>query len=147
MAGGWITINGTHVMVDGGGRVVSGPASLRGGGGGSSKGTNRGSSAKGSAPSVSSQASNLASAYKSKSTPIADKQAIQALGSDSESIKSALTKAHSAEGYTSGAFQGADAANLAKRISKLTGENYTIEKVTEKGFMGYNFSKNVLKAT
>ena len=33
MAGGWITINGTHVMVDGGGKVVVGPGSLRSGGG------------------------------------------------------------------------------------------------------------------
>ena len=39
MAGGWITINGTHVQIDGSGKVVSGPARLRGGGGssGSSK--------------------------------------------------------------------------------------------------------------
>ncbi len=51
--GGWITIKGTHVMIDGGGRIVAGPGRLTGGssnegsgssGGGSSTGSSKNSS-------------------------------------------------------------------------------------------------------
>lgn len=43
--GGWITINGTHVQINGAGKIVAGPARLTGGGGGSnSEGSNDGNS-------------------------------------------------------------------------------------------------------
>ncbi|MBR5823737.1 MAG: hypothetical protein IKY67_06310 [Paludibacteraceae bacterium] len=50
--GGWITINGTHVMIDGSGTVVHGPSALKSGSGGSSdkKSSNKKSSEKSKSP-------------------------------------------------------------------------------------------------
>ena len=59
MAGGWITINGTHVMVNGAGKIVAGPARLTGGG-------SKGSGGSGSAISEKQQTEALAALEKLK---------------------------------------------------------------------------------
>ena len=87
-----------------------------------------------------SQVANLTSLKKSGDK--ATKAAIGILGSD---IKSALAAAHSEKGFTAGMLSDAKAATYAKKLSELTGEEFYIDKVTEKGFMGMDFTKPVLK--
>lgn len=87
-----------------------------------------------------SQVANLTSLKKSGDK--ATKAAIGILGSD---IKSALAAAHSEKGFSSGMLSDAKAATYAKKLSELTGEEFYIDKVTEKGFMGMDFTKPVLK--
>lgn len=82
-----------------------------------------------------SQAANLSSLKKSGDK--ATKAAISILGSD---IKSALAAAHSDKGFSSGMLSDAKAASYAKKLSELTGEEFYIDKVTEKGFMGMDFT-------
>lgn len=84
----------------------------------------------------------LAELKNDKSTDKQTREAISALGSD---IKSALKQAHSEEGFTGGMLQDGKADKLAKKLSELTGEKYYIDTIAEKGFMGMNFTKKVLK--
>lgn len=84
----------------------------------------------------------LAELGKDKSTDKQTREAISALGSN---IKSALQQAHSEKGFTGGMLQDGKADKLAKKLSEITGEKYYIDTNTEKGFMGMNFTKKVLK--
>lgn len=84
----------------------------------------------------------LSKLLKDKSTDKRTREAISALGSD---IKSALKQAHSEKGFTSGMLQDGKADKLAKKLSELTGEEYYIDTITKKGFMGMNFTKRILK--
>lgn len=96
----------------------------------------------GGGKSISDLSRELAELGKDKSTDKQTREAISALGSN---IKSALQQAHSEKGFTGGMLQDGKADKLAKKLSEITGEKYYIDTNTEKGFMGMNFTKKVLK--
>ena len=152
--GKWVTMNGTPVYIKGG-KFVTGPMegvsyTPKGSGAApkastsSLHGSNTVRVQKRTEPlSVVRQVSVLKSYKNSKNSKGIQKEAVNALGND---IEGALRLARSEDGFIGGMFQGPKGQKYAECLTEMTGQKYVLETVTNKGFMGYNYSKKVLFA-